>query len=214
LRRAITLIGAGLVAAGLLAGCAVADSNYHYVKNSRKETYFKVPKNWTLYNDESRLIDISQPGLNRLERSRELRRSWRVGFDGDPKPTMNHLYHFSAAKPWGEATTMHLDFSESDGVSTSALRNFYLPVDDLVQQQAAKIISYDEFDQNDGVHGIHMVAKLVTDDNVRVTIDQTSMLSQDRSELYSLIVSCSSRCFRDQESRIKSVVDSWTVRAK
>ena len=212
MRRVITLVGAGLALAGVLAGCA-GGGDYHYVKNSRKQTYFRVPSSWKLFEDENAIIDVAQPDLNRLQRSRELRRSWQVAFDADPEPTLGHLFRVTADEPWGLASTTHLSFRESDGVSTSALRNLYFDIDAAVQGDFGKIVSYEEFDQEDGLHGIHFVAKLVTDDNVRITVDQTTMLSQDRSKLYSLLLSCSSRCYRERKGRIEKVVDSWTVKA-
>jgi hypothetical protein len=156
---------------------------------------------------------LDDPNLSALERSQQRQRTWRVAFDGSTQPTTSHLRKLGAEEPWGMAIVRDLDFSEASAVSDTALRNMYVPLDEALQAGQAKVVSYEELNLDDGMHGFHVVAKLVTAKGF-VTIDQTTVLSQDRSTSYSLFVSCNTRCYGHNESRIKNIVDSWTVRAK
>ena len=47
-----------------------------------------------------------------------------------------------------------------------------------------------------------------------MTIDQTVLVDQATTKVYALLVSCSNVCYERNAGVIKSVVDSWTVRAK
>src|SRR5262249_38825349 len=120
-RRALTLIAAGLVAAVAVAGCT---SQYHYVKSSSDHTYFKVPSAWKLYNEKD-ILDGIGSNLTDAQRQQELDANWRVAFDASPKPSLLHLGADGAKSPSGIAIVRTLDFDSADSLSLSALRNYF-----------------------------------------------------------------------------------------
>jgi hypothetical protein len=211
LRRVIPLIAAGVVAMGALAGCA--DSGYHYVKSSGDRTYFKVPSEWTLFDEEA-VIDGLGQNLTEAQREEELDQSWRVAFDADPKPTLRHLGATRAKNPAGFAVVRTLSFDDADSVSLQALRNYFFDIDTGMQEKTAEVVSYEDLQLDGGFHGIHLVANLATEKGEVMTIDQTMLVDQATSKLYALLVSCSNLCYEEHSRDIKDVVDSWTVRAK
>jgi hypothetical protein len=211
LRRVIALIGAGLAAVGVLAGCA--DSGYHYVKSSSDRTYFKVPNQWTLF-DEEEIIDGLNRNLTDDEREEELDQTWRVAFDADPNPTLRHLGNTKATSPAGFAVVRNLSFDDADVLSNQALRNYFFDVDAAMENQTADIVSYEELQFDGGFHGSHLVANLATENGRVMTIDQTVLVDQATTKVYALLVSCSNVCYEEHSDDIKDVVDSWTVRAK
>jgi len=206
----ITLIGAGLVTAGLLAGCA--GSGYDYVKSSSDRTYFKVPSKWTLY-DEKAMADRFNGDLTDAQRQQLLDDTWRVAFDGSPKPTLGHLLETNAKDPSGVAIVRNLTFDDADSVSLSSLRNYFFDVDTAMQNGTGDVTTYEDLKLDGGFRGSHMVVNLTMTDGGVMTIDQTMLLDQATTKLYALIVSCSSVCYEHSSKQIKEVVDSWTVRA-
>jgi hypothetical protein len=208
-RRAITLIAAGLVAVVAVAGCS---SSYNYVSNSGDRTYFKVPKKWTLF-DEKDILDGIGSNLTDAQRQQELDDNWRVAFDAAAKPTLRHLGATSAKDPAGIAVVRNLSFDAADGLSLSSLRNYFFDVDTALQDQTGEVVDYEELQLNGGFHGSHLVANLTMTDGGVMTIDQTMLLDQATTKVYALIVSCSSSCYEHNSKQIKQVVDSWTVRA-
>jgi hypothetical protein len=211
LRRVITLIGAGLVAVGFLAGCA--GSGYDYVKSSSDRTYFKVPSKWTLYDEED-LVDRFNGDLTDAQREQLLDDTWRVAFDASPKPTLRHLLETNAKDPSGVALVRSLTFDDSDTVSLAALRNYFFDVDTALEDGTGEVVDYEDLQLDGGFRGSHLVANLTMTDGGVMTIDQTMLLDQATTKLYSLIVSCSSTCYERNSGDIKKVVESWTVRAK
>jgi len=210
LRRVITLIGAGLVAVGVLAGCA--GSGYDYVKSSSDRTYFKVPSKWTLY-DEQDLADRFNGDLTDAQRKQLLDDTWRVAFDASPNPNLRHLLETNAKDPSGVALVRTLNFDDADSVSLSALRNYFFDVDTAMNDGTGEVTTYEDLSLDGGFHGSHLVANLTMTDGSVMTIDQTMLLDQATTKLYALIVSCSSVCYEHNSKQIKEVVDSWTVRA-
>jgi len=209
-RRVITLIGTGLVAVGLLAGCA--NSGYDYIKSSSDRTYFKVPSKWTLY-DEKDLADRFNGDLTDSQRQQLLDDTWRVAFDASPKPTLRHLLETNAKDPSGVALVRSLTFDDADSVSLGALRNYFFDVDTAMQDGTGDVVSYEDLKLDGGFRGSHLVANLTMADGGVMTIDQTVLLDQGTTKVYALIVSCSSDCYEHNSKQIKQVVDSWTVRA-
>lgn len=210
-RRVITLIGAGLAAMGILAGCA--DSGYHYVKSSSDRTYFKVPNKWTLFDEEA-VLDGLGGKLTDAQREQELGQTWRVAFDADPKPTLRHLGATGATSPAGLAVVRNLSFEDADAVSLQALRNYFFDVDTALQDQTGEVTSYEELQLDGGFRGSHLVADLTMENGKVMTIDQTVLVDQATTKVYALLVACSNVCYEENSGDIKNVVDSWTVRAK
>ena len=210
MRRVITLIGAGLVAVGLLAGCA--NSGYDYVKSSSDKTYFKVPSKWTLFDEED-IVDRLGGDLTDAQRQQTLDETWRVAFDASPNPTLRHLGATSARDPSGLAVVRTLSFDDADAMSLGSLRNYFFDIDTMMDDETAEVVSYEDLEFDGGFHGSHLVANLTMSDGGVMTIDQTLLLDQATTKLYALIVSCSSVCYEQNSKDIKQVVDSWTVRA-
>lgn len=208
--RRIACITAVLAATVLVAGCA--DSGFNYVKSSQDKTYFKVPKRWTLF-DENTVMDGIGADLTKTERQTELDQTWRVAFDAAPKPSLGHLGSAGADHPSGLAVVRNLTFDASDAMSNSVLRNYFFDVDTALQDQTGELVEYEELQLDGGFRGSHLVANLDVNGK-RMTIDQTALVDQATSKLYALLVSCSNVCYDENKGQITKVVDSWTVRDK
>jgi hypothetical protein len=209
-RRRIVGIAAVLVALTVVAGCT--DSGFNYVKSSEDRTYFKVPDRWTLF-DEKEMLTALGGELTAAERRTELTDTWRVAFDAAPRPSLRHLGAPDAEHPVGLAVVRTLDFDASDKVSLSTLRNYFFDVDQALEAGTADVLEYEEIQREGGFRGSHMVATIEVD-GTRMTIDQTILLDQATRKLYGLLVSCSVGCFDENRGKIRTVVDSWTVREK
>src|SRR5262245_59319029 len=94
--RHLRLIACALLG-GLLAS-ACAGSGYQYVKNSEDKNYFKVPESWKLYDEDAVLKRLH---LSPRERDIERDTTWRVSFDANPKPSLDHLEQVFPKHPVG-----------------------------------------------------------------------------------------------------------------
>jgi hypothetical protein len=192
----------------LVAGCA--GTGYHYVKSSENKAYFKIPDGWRLYSQEQ-ILDRAK-GLSPREKQAELDSTWRVVFDGAPKPALAHLFDTRSKHPTGMALVLQLSFDDSDSVSLMALRNFFFDIDGAAQNNTGEVISYESVELDGGFHGIHIVATLDDDRGRPLTINETAVLDQSTSKLYIFIVGCEATCYEDEQGSIERIVKSWTVR--
>ena len=198
-----------MIAALFLAACG--GSGFSYVKNSDDHTYFKVPQEWKVF-DEDTIINTLGKNLSKRARDTERDQNWQVAFDANTHPSLKHLLDPNAKFPTGLAMVNQLSFNDADSTSLGSLRNSFFDVDAAVQANAGEIVSYEPVELDGGFHGFHLVADLDLTKKATVRLDQTSLLDQATSKLYTLLVSCTAKCYDRYQSDIEKVVNSWTVR--
>jgi hypothetical protein len=209
------------VVALLVAACvglaSCAGSGYNYVKSSVQNAYLKVPSAWKLY-DQKELLTF-QRDLSKEQKSQLLDTSWQTAFDASPDPSVTHVLS-RAAHPAGLAMVSPLSPSDSDGVSDGALRNLFFPVDEANNDDRLTVLQYDIVDRDGGFHGVHIVARMVVNQTSSsqayqgkaITFDQIALVDQAREKIYAVAVACSAKCYERNNGKIKTVVDSWTVK--
>src|SRR5438093_1380543 len=93
-------VAAALLLAAPLLLAACAGSGYHYVKSSENHTYFKVPDNWKLY-DQDTVLDALKSTLSKDEIEQTRDTSWTTIFDANPDPSLQHIANSDAHYPVG-----------------------------------------------------------------------------------------------------------------
>ena len=199
-----------LVAAPLvLAACA--GSGYHYVKSTEDKTYFKVPDSWKLYDEES-VLSALKGALSKDEIAQRRDTTWTTVFDADPYPSLNHVASNRPNFPVGRAIVQPLSSEDSDGASLQSLRNIFFDVDAGLDSGAATVKLYEPVELSGGFHGSHLVASM-NGKSGAVTFNQIAVFDQGTSKVYAISIYCTTACYDKYESKINTVIDSWTVRA-
>ncbi|HEX9823946.1 MAG TPA: hypothetical protein VGB51_06085 [Actinomycetota bacterium] len=210
-------LGALVAASFVLASCGGAQ--YEYVKSDDDKAFFKVPISWEEYGKRELLVATGQS----LSAATDEGFPWLVGYDGDPDPSLDHVLELGGAPehPVILAQVRRLDFSTRDQISLGTLRNVFYEVDTLLQENAADIIDYEELALPDGLRGIRMVFDVITAgattiaaDNTVIRVGQVGVLDAKTENLYVFTIRCESHCYRDNETVIEQIVDSWTVKER
>lgn len=230
MRWAVAAVALG--AAPVLAGCA--PSEYRYVTNAATNTYLKVPRDWAKFDQdqlalaEARIVKESggDPPSD-LDRQLEKLIQWRVGFDGDGKPSALHVAGLSA-KPVVDIRVRRLMARERDQVNQAALRNLLVPYDELMQQEAQREaaasptdpistdfqpLREDELNLGKGLRGVRLTFKIRGTETSYV-IDQTALVDGSNSRLWVLVVRAAEPEYLAQRDRIEEIVKSFTVKQK
>lgn len=220
MRRVLILTAAVTATAALVAGCA--NSGYNYVKSSEDKTYFKVPSDWKLYDEDAILQQLP---LSDREESVLRDNVWQVGFDASPKPSVKNANNAgTGSSPSGVAFVQPLTEDISDRLSTAAMRNLFLPLTEAETEDRVQYTINERLQPDGGFRGIRVAGTVdvPVDDNgdkvddrvITTSFDQTVLVDQATSKVYALFVACKQRCFDENRSEITKVGDSWTVRAK
>ncbi|MGH2540285.1 MAG: hypothetical protein ACRDGK_07170 [Actinomycetota bacterium] len=216
------LLGAGL--AMVLASCG--SPSYEYVRNTEARTAFKIPMEWTVFDEAALQGEAAGPPVNTPDPV-----EWLVGLDGHPSPAIAHVLGqgaYDSDYPQGIAAVLRLTTQQRDGINLGALRNLIVPIDqiqDQVGREAVQVLAYDDRLDKDGFHGLHFEAQVwatalenpgatgssVLFDDRFVQISQTAYLDPASDKVYVLAVLCSAECFSRNRGDIESVINSWAV---
>jgi hypothetical protein len=202
------MVGVSVLAGALLLA-ACGSSGFHYVKSSEDRTFFKVPEEWKLYDNDT-LLDAASSDLSDEELEQVRQTQWAAVFDGHPTPALAHIANKAPKHPVGRALVQDLTPESADGVSLMSLRNLFYDVDAKLEKQTAEVISYEPVERDGGFHGSHLVVRLATQRG-DVVVNQIALLDQGTTKVYALAVACSVKCYDDNKSKIEQILDSWTV---
>lgn len=223
--RARGVLGLILATAVLLASCG--ESSHRYVRNTEQRTAFKVPRDWTLFDESQMLGQADAPGQASTPDPRE----WLVGFDADPAPSVDHVTggsgELATDYPAGIAGVFRLSSQQRDQISIGQLRNVIIPVDSIIEQvgqEAVQILAYDDRLLQDGYRGLHIEFQVLESalaqvggastpflNDTYVQVSQTAYFDDTTERVYVLAVMCSADCFNRNRGDIEAAVDSWTV---
>ena len=88
------------ILAGALLLAACGSSGFNYVKSSEDRTFFKVPDDWELYDNDA-LLDAAKSDLSEEELEQVRQTQWAAVFDGHPSPASDAHRQQGAPLPGG-----------------------------------------------------------------------------------------------------------------
>jgi hypothetical protein len=206
-RRRALGVCAGVLALAL-TGCT--GSGFQYVSSSETNTVFKVPEDWTLYNEDD-VFEFRPPDLSPQQEAANRASQWIMAFDGAEPPSLEHLFAQSSAQPAGYAKVRVLSDEERDTYSLRSLRNEEFEVDRLAKQQRIELISDDDLALESGFAGSRVVFNVRQGDSF-VTVNQTALVDSQTRVLYLFLIGCDADCYSYNEEVISEVVSSWTIK--
>ena len=231
MKRPITLAVLGL--AGLVL-VACGDTQFRYVRNSDTRTAFKVPNAWTIF-DKATFLRLP-PGPDAATPDPI---EWLVALDGDPSPDVQHVLNaddLATDHPQGIALVFTLSPENRDQASFAYVRNFLIPVDQLMQlgTDNVSIMTYDDtLTGDEGLRGSHIVFQFRPSALGQlqegqggveggggssafspefVVVNQIAYLDGNANRVYLMALMCSNECYGDYRQDIDNAIDSWTVR--
>ncbi len=211
------------VVRGLVGGCAVllgvavagcAAPQYTYVANSGADTYFKVPYGWHKIGAASLASELQTEtgGSNS---------AWTVAYEAGASPTASDFLSFDTTHPFVFAEIGTLSSTASNELSYDSLRDFFLPVTSTARSNASSegfpLTGFSQIrDQvltpGQGVHGVRETFDY-TDNGVTDTFDEIAFTNADQTEVYLLVLHCTSSCYRSDQTEINDVMSSFTIRS-
>ena len=211
------------VAKGLVGGCAVllgltvsgcGAPQYTYVANSSQNTYFKVPNGWHKISDDALNNELKEltgsPGAG-----------WMVAYEAGGKPTAGDFLSFSNSQPFVFAEVGTLTSTASQQLSYDSLEDIFgLPVSSAARQQVGSNFPLTDFkslrDQQltpgQGVHGVRETFDY-TDGGTTDTFDEVALTNAVQTEVYLLVLHCTSTCYQNDQTEINDVMSSFTIRS-
>ncbi len=212
-RVARGLVGSGAILLGVtLTGCAAPQ--YTYVANSGQNTYFKVPYGW--HKISGSLLTAAMKAESGSASS-----GWTVAYGAGHATTARDFLSFDTPQPFVFAEIGPLSSTASGSMSYDELRDSFLPVSSTARSNATKqgfpLTGFSQIrDQlltpGQGVHGVRETFDY-TDGGVADTFDEIALTNADQTEVYILVLHCTTSCYSSEKTEINDVMSSFTVRS-
>ncbi|MFY8254450.1 MAG: lipoprotein [Candidatus Planktophila sp.] len=209
-RPVIALLGIALVLG--LTGCG--ESSKLYPSSKSEGVFFSVPTNWKA---------LSTASLNKYEKestepegaARQALVKWQIAYTTNKKLKAAEVFNLTApTKPLAFARVRDLENSEINSVSYNTLRDVIVPVTQIIEGDDPSApdfqILVDQEVVQKGARGVQTVYSFSIDGKEQ-TINQTSLMSNDRTTMYIFVVRCTTECYNKNKKKIEEIVSSFTV---
>ena len=209
-RPMVALLGIALVLG--LTGCG--ESSKLYPASKSEGVFFSVPTNWKA---------LSTASLNKYEKestdpeaaSRQALVKWQIAYTTSKKLKVSEVFNLTApSQPLVFARVRDLESSEINSVSYNTLRDVIVPVTSIINGDDPSApdfqILVDQEVVQKGARGVQTVYSFSIDDKEQ-TINQTSLMSNDRTTMYIFVVRCTTECYAKNKKKIEEIVSSFTV---
>ena len=209
-RPVIALLGIALVLG--LTGCG--ESSKLYPSSKSEGVFFSVPTNWKA---------LSTASLNKYEKestepegaARQALVKWQIAYTTNKKLKAAEVFNLTApTKPLAFARVRDLENSEINSVSYNTLRDVIVPVTQIIEGDDPSApdfqILVDQEVVQKGARGVQTVYSFSIDGKEQ-TINQTSLMANDRTKLYIFVVRCTTECYNKNKKKIEEIVSSFTV---
>ena len=195
-----------------LTGCG--ESSKLYPASKSEGVFFSVPTNWKA---------LSTASLNKYEKestepegaARQALVKWQIAYTTNKKLKVSEVFNLTApSKPLAFARVRDLESSEINSVSYNTLRDVIVPVTQIIEGDDPSApdfqILVDQEVVQKGARGVQTVYSFSIDGKEQ-TINQTSLMSNDRTKLYIFVVRCATECYNKNKKKIEEIVSSFTV---
>ena len=209
-RPVIALLGIALVLG--LTGCG--ESSKLYPASKSEGVFFSVPTNWKA---------LSTASLNKYEKestepegaARQALVKWQIAYTTNKRLKVPEVFNLTApSQPLVFARVRDLESSEINSVSYNTLRDVIVPVTQIIAGDDPSApdfqILVDQEVVQKGARGVQTVYSFSIDDKEQ-TINQTSLMSNDRTTMYIFVVRCTTECYAKNKKKIEEIVSSFTV---
>ena len=193
---------------------ACTESSKLYPASKSEGVFFSVPTNWKA---------LSTASLNKYEKestepegaSRQALVKWQVAYTTNKKLKVSEVFNLTApSQPLVFARVRDLENSEINSVSYNTLRDVIVPVTQIIEGDDPSApdfqILVDQEVVQKGARGVQTVYSFSIGDKEQ-TINQTSLMSNDRTTMYIFVVRCTTECYAKNKKKIEEIVSSFTV---
>ena len=206
----VALITAGLVG---LTGCSQSQI---YAMDKVSGTYLAIPKGWNkIVKSDLDKAESKSTAPNAAEKLASV--IWQEAYATSPKVAAPQVLNLQA--PEGAVVYVrvrNLNFEESNSISNNTLRNLIAPVTTWLEDpdNANPIfVLIDDYERIEkAARGIRTIYTLADDSGVSETVDQTVLLSEDRTRVYILLVRAKTKYYDKHVDELLAIGDSFTVR--
>jgi hypothetical protein len=207
--------GALLLATALVSGCAPA--RYTYISDSSNSTYFKVPHYWGQVSSTS----LCQQ-LETYSQSSECPSYWTIAYEGQHDASASGFFDFDLNKPFVYSQVEPYESQTGSALTDETLEDAFLPVSEEAREEDSlegfpltnfKSLLDTTVSLSGGFHGVREVFDYTEPGAQADTFDEIVLTNGNSSDIYMLLLHCTTSCYAQDQATINDVMSSFTVRS-
>lgn len=204
----------GLAAVAVLSGCGTPTQKY--AADKKEGVYFTVPYSWHQITGASiTKRELQSTATGAADRAASV--LWQEAFTPSSEYGSSDVLNLKApTKPLVYVRVRNLLPDEVGVVSYNSLRNIIVPLTTWASGTDATAPALNVLDDREIVQkiarGVRTVYRFAETGKPSQTINQTALVSDDRSTIYVLIVRCTTECYDKNQTVLNKISDSFTVR--
>jgi len=187
-----------------------------YASDKKSGVYVAIPKGWNeITTQELTKAESKSTGPGAAEKLANV--IWQEAYSTSPKT--NALNALSLDPTEGAVVYMRvrdLNYDDMNSISYNSLRDLIVPLTTWLGDPAkanTKFVLHDDVERVEKVaRGVRTTFTFGGPLGVSQTIDQTSLVSDDRTRIYILIVRAPTSYFKKHVAELQAIGDSFTVR--
>ena len=196
--------------AGMTGLTACGAPQYTYVTDSAAKAYFKVPYGWHAISQSALAQSLQTNGTG----------AWVSAFGADAGQPPEDVFSFDVSQPFVFAEVETLSSASSASLSYNGLEDIFLPVTSQARSAESGALPVANFQLlhqstltpgSHGVHGVRVAYDYTYQDGTADTFDQVALTNADQTQVYLLMVHCTTSCFSHNQKAIDGIMSSFTV---
>ncbi len=205
---------AGIASATLLTSCGTPSQKY--AADKKEGVYFTVPYTWHLISGTS-IGERERQSTATGAADRAASVLWQEAFTPSSHYGAEEVLNLAApTSPLVYVRVRSLLPDEVGVVSYNSLRNIIVPITTWASGTDSTAPLLDVLDDREVVQkiarGVRTTYSFTEKGKSAQTINQTALVSDDRSTIYVLIVRCTTACYNKNLTILNKIADSFTVR--
>jgi hypothetical protein len=209
--------GSLLLGAALLSGCA--PPQYSYATDSSDLTYFKVPHYWKQLPPAALCTALKQ-----YYQADACPTRWTVAYDADQKASPDDFTSLGISQPFVYASVVPNSEESQTGapLTDEQLKDSFLPVSSTARTTETKegfpltdfkLLAGSTVTISGGFHGVREIFDYTEPNGPTDTFDEVVLTNSGSTEIYLLILHCTTSCYQQNHTAIDAVMSSFTVRS-
>lgn len=212
--RLISIVTTAMCATFLISGCTAPSQIY--AADKKDGVYFTVPYSWKKITSlalNAREAQSTTPGAS--DRLSQVK--WQEAYSPSADIGPADVFNLTTPKsPIVYVRIRSLSADEANAVSYNALRNIIVPVTTWLTSTSPSTPKFQLLDDGENIQkiarGVHTIFAFTGSDGISQTMNQTSLVSDDRSTIYVLLVRSSTLYYNAHKSELEKIANSFTVR--
>lgn len=203
-------------AIGLLASVTSCTQSQNYSANKASGTYLTVPDGWNkITSAQLRVAEKKSTAQGAAARLAGV--VWQEAYSTTKITKPESVFSLDATDgAVAYVRVRNLNFDELNSVSYNALRNVIVPLTTWLatpKEANSGFLLIDEYERVEKVaRGVRSIYTFADPNGVLQTVDQTALVSDDRTRIYLLIIRAPNKYFTKNLKVLQKIGDSFTVR--